>query len=586
LERGKARGRPKFDGSVEKSRIHNEGGFELTRVSLGKRTAVGIFAAAVMLVPSAAFAQGNNPTPQQRGLTLASPGVVFIATSVDLSVKADLLVEGGRRISQRYSFPYAFGSGFAVTPDGAVITASHVVEPNQADIYNRGANEVFADLLETVGFTAEADSFRQSIAQDPYIRYDVTALGLSTFAQQEYNACFQGRNCDFNITPNIEVFNAVTIAGQDVTTGSVAEVRASTGFDDTDVALIDFEATNQPTVPLAESIANLQSGTEVVALGFGGSTTALPEGLTEPQKLFGQVSNVRSEGTSQLVEVDIDAETGFSGGPVVNNEGQAVGLVSFGLPTSSGTEAQTYLRTVDDIRAVLASAGVQANRGPVDTNFQEALELYWGNHFSAAIPRFQSVLNLNQGHPMAQQFLSDAQSKKGTAQDIPVEEAGGGLPLIPIIIGVAVLLLLLLIWLFLASRRKKAPTAAAPPGYAAVPPAGFGAPAAQPPAAQPPAAQPPAAQPPAAQPPAAPTQARPPAAQPPAGVGAGQAAEERRPVGFQGQPPAGETTASQQPSSGEAPPPPGIGTAKFCSNCGMENASDATYCARCGHTIS
>jgi serine protease Do len=561
----------------------------LNRVSLTRRLAVGVLATAALLVPNAAFGQGNNPTPQQRGIVLASPAVVFIQTNVDLTVKGDF-VEGGRRTTYRETFPYGTGSGFAVSPDGAVVTAAHVVQPSETDIHNYGANQAFAASFDG-SFPSVAEAIRASFQQDPFARWTFpqctsadTSACIFPAEQKEYNACFQARICDFEFEPVIEVFSAVTIASETVTTGDPAEVIDSTEFGTTDVALLETQMTNSPTVPLAESVGDIQSGARVAVLGFGASTQGLPTGLTEPQKSFGQVSTIRPEGTSELLEVNVQAEGGFSGGPVIDNSGRVIGLLSFDIITAEGESPQEFVRVVDDIRALI---GDRASSGPVDTNFRRAMELFWGNHFSASIPVFRSVLDLNPGHPLATENLAEARQKAGTPQDIPVPEPSAGFLGLPIWLwGViaAVIVAIIVLLLVMSSRRRKAPAAAAP-GYAA-PPAGFGAPAAQPPAA--PAAQPPAA--PAAQPPAAPTQARPPAApseaQPPAGVGAGQAAEERRPVGFQGQPPAGETTASQQPSSGEAPPPPGIGTAKFCSNCGMENASDATYCARCGHTIS
>jgi serine protease Do len=563
----------------------------LNRSSILRKVGVAVLAGAMMAMPTNASAQGGDPNPQQRAIVLASPGVVFITTAVDVTVKADFL-PGGRRTTYETAFPYASGSGFAINPDGTIITAGHVVEPLTSDIQNRAANEAFAQFVRDLGGDAAADSIEQEFAQNPFGRYffddnlfenTTLSVGLARSLNQRYNACYQARSCEFNTTVNVEVFTARGIAGQDVSTGESATIVASSSFEETDVAVLKTNVTNQPTVALAEGTTNLQSGDELVALGFGGSTASLPTGQTEPQKSFGQVSNIRSEGDSQIIEVNMDLEGGFSGGPAITNQAQAVGLVSFDIITAEGESPQEFLRTVEDIRALMSSSGVEATRGPVDTAFQEAMELFWGppgpqGHFSAAIPRFREVLDLYDGHPLAQQYLSEAQSRRGSAQDVPVEEEGG-LPLIPIIIGAAVLLVLIVGGLLLASRRKKAAPAPAAGGYAA-PPASFGTP---PPASTP--AGPPQATPQVA-PPQAPQPAAPPQA-PPAGVGSPRAEGQQRPVGFQPQPPpAGETTVSQQPpSAGEAPPPPGIGTSKFCSNCGLENASDATYCARCGHTL-
>ena len=547
-----------------------------------------------MLVPSGAAAQGNNPTPQQRGIILASPAVVFIETSVRLSVKGDF-VEGGRRTSYKETFPYSTGSGFTVSPDGAVVTAAHVVQPSETEIMNYGANQAFALSFE-LSFPTVADAIRATFSEDPFARWNFPRCtpGLDSSScifpaeQLEYNACFQGRICEFKFEPKVEVFTATSIASETVSTGDPAEVVDATDFGSTDIALLETQTENQPTIPLADSVGDIQSGARVAVLGFGASTQDFPTGLTEPQKVFGQVSTIRPEGTSQILEVNVQAEGGFSGGPVLDNSGRVIGLLSFDIVTAEGESPQEFVRVVDDIHALI---GDRASRGPVDENFQRGMQYFWGSHFTAAVRQFRNVLDLNPGHPLAQEFLADARPKVGTEADIPLPKPGVflGLPIwLWVVIGVVVVALILLLVMMMSRRRRKAAPAAGVPGYAA-PPAGFGAP---PPAAQPsgpPVAQPPQAAPtrppqaPAPQPQAAPTRVP-----PPAGVGAGQGADERRPVGFQAGPPAaGETTVSQQPEAPEeAPPPPGIGTSKFCSNCGMENASDATYCARCGHTLS
>lgn len=540
----------------------------MSRVSLVRKAGVGLAAASLLVWPGLAAAQdGGGPSPQQKATTLASPAVVFINTEVTGRVRIEFFDQFSGRLrafNQKYTFPWGSGSGFGVSPDGTIVTAGHVVQPSTEDVETRLANELFESVFPDYDLTT-----------DPYTEYKITD---NLFIRNLLNQCYSGRACDFNIRTNVTVLTAVNVAGTDVAQGQTAEVLEATSFQETDVAVIKINTTNLPTIALSESSAELSSGDEIVALGFPGSAQQLPSGITEPQKAFGRVSNVRSEGTSQVVEVDADFEGGFSGGPAINNAGQVVGLVSFSLLTSEGEAAQEYLRPAEDIRAGLGAAGASAQRGPVDTAFQEAMELYWDDHFTAAVPRLREVTSLQPGHPLATQYLSEAQAKAGTAQDVPFEE-GGGLPIIPIAIGAGVVVVIVILILVLRSRRGPAPAAAG--GYGTAPPSGYGLAPGSAPTAAPQTAPPPQAPgaPPRQAPTAAPGQA-PTAAPGPAPAGQGPATPTQGP-------PAGGTPAPGQQRPGEGvPPPPGIGAAKFCSNCGMENASDATFCARCGHTLS
>jgi serine protease Do len=529
----------------------------MSRVSLVRRLGVALAAAALMAWPGLAAAQGGGPSPQQRATTLASPAVVFINTEVSGRIRIEFFDQFSGRLrafNQTYTFPWGSGSGFGVSPDGTIVTAGHVVQPSMEDVETRLANQLFESVFPDYDLTT-----------DPYTKYKITD---NLFIRNLLNQCYSGRACDFNVRSIVTVLTAVNVAGTDVAQGQEAEVLEATGFQETDVAVIKINTTNLPTIPLSQSSAEVSSGDEIVALGFPGSAQQLPSGITEPQKAFGRVSNVRSEGTSQVVEVDADFEGGFSGGPAINNAGQVIGIVSFSLLTSEGQAAQEYLRPAEDVRAGLSAAGVSAERGPVDTAFQGAMELYWDNHFTAAVPKFREVTSLQPGHPLATQYLSEAQAKAGTAQDVPLEE-GGGFPIIPVAIGAGVVVVIVILVLVLRSRGGPAPAPAAGYGTGAPPsgPAPGGAPAAGPQAPVAPRQAPTAA--PGQAPTAAPGQAAPGQAPTPPG------------------PPAGGTPAPDQRGQGqEVPPPPGIGAAKFCSNCGMENASDATFCARCGHTLS
>jgi serine protease Do len=408
----------------------------------------------VALAALAGPAGAQDTTSDERTVVLVDPGVLFVDTTVKVFVRLSYSdynqYSGQSTISGTYRFNYGSGSGFVVNPNGLIITAAHVVDPERQLVRNYAANQLFAPFL-----AKDASLFGRHRLADP---------GLSTLLEQ----CYAGVSCHFGIKRTVRVYTPVQIAGVSSPKPLPARVLKSTGADNTDVAVLQVDGSNMPTVPLATTADDLKSGQAIAAAGFPGSASDLPSGFTEPVKLFGRVSNVRSDGTTKVVEASIaNMSHGMSGGPGVNSAGKVVGLISSTrLDPSDGRPTQIYLRTVDDIRAALrAAGGVQAARGEVDTLFGQAMDNYWNHHYSAALPLYQKVLNLYDGHPQAKKYLAEAQAKAGTADDLPVAtggSVGGRSRLLTLGVPALALAVVALVALVLVRRRHAAAKARPP----------------------------------------------------------------------------------------------------------------------------
>lgn len=379
------------------------------RSRLARRVVVGGLAAMLALVGSTGPAMAQDTSSDERTVVKVDPGVVFVGTSVAVSVRLtyqdDTQLSGRSSLSKSYRFDYGSGSGFVVNPNGLIVTASHVVDPEPADIRNYAANRLLVRLDKD---------------DDPFDRYTLSDSIWNNLLQQ----CYDGVTCSFKTRRTVRVYTPVQIAGVSAPKPLAARVLKSTGFGQTDVAILQVDTSNLPTVPLATTANDLKSGQSIAALGFPGSAQDLPTGFTEPAKLFGRVSNIRQDGASKLVEASITGMArGMSGGPGVDSHGKVVGLISYSR-LDGDSRAQVYLRTVDDIRAALRGAGgAQATRGEVDNLFEQAMEYFWGRHYSAALPLYQKTLNLYDGHPAAKKYLSEAQAKAGGPEDLPLPAA-------------------------------------------------------------------------------------------------------------------------------------------------------------------
>jgi pSer/pThr/pTyr-binding forkhead associated (FHA) protein len=360
------------------------------------------------VLAATAAAKPPPPTPA-RAVALASPGVVFVQTGFTVHVRLKLSDESA---DGTYSTDYGFGSGFVVNPSGTIVTARHVVKPADADVRHYAANKLFGTLLD-LSFPADADFFSS---------YTITDDPLATHRLRQ---CYDGVICTFQVTPKVDVFTGVALGGVEAAKGLEARILklSEGGRNDTDIAVLQVDGKNMPTIALAPSIANVSPADEIVSLGF--PATAQDNNVTDPDQKFGRVSRVTTVGTTKQVEMDLALEQGMSGGPVVNLRGRVIGVNSYYAVRQTGESGTKYARSVDDVRELLGDTGKRPVRGPVDVAWVEAVDLYFGHHYSAAIPHLRQVLALSPNLPLATSYLQTATAKAGTKEDIPL--GGGGL---------------------------------------------------------------------------------------------------------------------------------------------------------------
>jgi membrane protein implicated in regulation of membrane protease activity len=432
---------------------------------LRRRTAALTAMLAVgLLAASMSPARAEDPTPTAKALTLSTPGVVYLEVAADVSIRLgrDFLDLPGRPVSgRRVRFstgPLQSGTATVVTPEWSV-TASHVVEfddDQQEIIKTYAANRLFfGQLKELFG---EVQPSGDELFEEQHLSDRNRELWL--------RACYDEQICKFDVKPDVTLVVPVQVGGEARSKDLPAKVRANTHFDGGDIAalqVIDADADPMPTVPLATSAGELQGGQGIIAMGFPGShTKILPKGTTQPSSSFGNVSNVTSDGSSQVIQVDMNVESGMSGGPGLDEDGKVIGIISYTGVDENGDRTQVYLQTADNIRSVLREVGVQPTRGELDTAFAEAMEYYWAGHYTAALPQFQKVLDLQEGHLLAKKYLRLAQAKAGGPDDLPLTTSstatdGGRSLTFWALVAAGVLIVIALVVLALVWRRRRRP---------------------------------------------------------------------------------------------------------------------------------
>lgn len=319
-------------------------------------------------------------TSQDRVL-MAQPAVCYIATYYYAYVYDAWYDEW----SELYYFGPTGGTGFCVNADtGHIVTAGHVIDVPIDDIKYTIIEAFINDY------------------------YDVT-----TFTDEDWNNAFNTFRIEGENGPNPDrevwvQFNTATAGLPDNPSENYtrAEVIDLSPWEQRDIAII------RTTPVTGRSLSSVMMGDSsmvevqdsITIIGYPWTADISQESVMTPTVASGVTSAKKMVGGTEVIQVDITAAPGNSGSPVLNEKGEVIGMLTMGT-----TENVNFLRPASDITAMLNKNGVTNSQGMVDEALKEGLVMYRLKYYSEAIDNFNAVLNLNQGHLLAQEYRSKAQ---------------------------------------------------------------------------------------------------------------------------------------------------------------------------------
>ncbi|TWE00969.1 trypsin-like peptidase [Neobacillus bataviensis] len=337
------------------------------------------------------------------------------------------------------------GSGAIISSDGYIVTNAHVVEATQKkdeDI----ANEAFEQLVSIV-----ADYFK--------VDYETAYNYMVAYTQYT----------------DIQRVLKVVLPGGDVLDGEVKSYGAPIN-EGKDVAVLKIEGKNLPTIPLGNS-DDIQNQDNIWVSGYpaaADSDLLSPDSSLVSSMTSGQISatSKKTEQGSPVIQINAAATHGNSGGPVINDKGKLIGLLTFRGDTVNGQEVQgfNFAVPVNTVREFVNQAGVRNTKSETDKLFQEGLELYWGGYYKHALEKFEAVQRIYPNHSEIKQYIANAEKKVDSSKMLWSDYA----TTFYIFDGVAgLLVLVLLVFTFVGGKSKSSATVVAPPaaGPAPTPPA-------------------------------------------------------------------------------------------------------------------
>jgi len=396
--------------------------------------ATGAFFVVATLLPTQRAFVVRAVTDGERLAMYSKPAVVRI---VDGAAGQILFRPPGYQ-GQTYNVStISLGSGFFISSNGYIATNAHVVSTTR-DGEEKAKQALFWQLIQQIA---------RQLGKDP------RSLNANFIDQHSTLQSFQR-------------FHHVIIPDGSAFPFEIKQYGAPTGEGSDqgkDVAIIKIEVKNAPVLKLADS-DKVQLQDHVTVIGYPGAADTFNSGLLSSKSAFeasitdGKIS-ARKQASSgaPILQTSTPATHGNSGGPVLNDANEVIGLLTFRGDTVNGQEVSGFAFVVpsNTVMEYVKSAGANNTEGPTDKTFREGLDYYWDQYYSSAIPKFEEVKRLFPQHSEVDRLVQTSQQAKAEGK----ERSSFPLWLIGIILAVLFLILLLIVIIvaaiIIAKRRSK-----------------------------------------------------------------------------------------------------------------------------------
>lgn len=348
----------------------------------------------------------------------------------------------------------ALGSGFFINSNGYIATNAHVVSTTH-DGEEKAKQALFIQMVQQIA---------KQLNRDP------RTLNTSFIDQ-------------YSTLQSFKLFHHVIIPDGSAFPFEIKQYGAPTGESNDqgkDVAIVKIEVKNAPILKLGDS-DKVKLQDHVTVIGYPGAADTFNSGLLDSKSAFeatindGKIS-ARKQASSgaPILQTSTPATHGNSGGPVLNDSTEVVGLLTFRGDTVNGQEVSGFSFVVpsNTVLEYVRSAGATNDLGPTDRLYQEGLEAYWAQHYSDAIPKFEEVQRLFPQHSEIARLLQSSQQAKAEGKD----KSSFPFWLIAIVAAVlllivAIIFIILIIVLISRRRGKKKAQAGPTPGPVSAKPA-------------------------------------------------------------------------------------------------------------------
>lgn len=335
----------------------------------------------------------------------------------------------------------ASGSGFFVSSDGHIATNGHVVNYGPEESLIHLLSESPASLINFLRYIGLSDQQIKVASQRPELMsaiiaklYDAPSNIISFKDKRSvvlvslgshplrFDTEEQARGAlNFQDTDHIKRADnlASNYSAKDL---FVVAAGGEQGFSSSDVALIKVKAQNTPFLKLLDGpVAQNQ---KISILGFPGDAD---NHLTDNNSLNVTVTNgsinairLAAGGRYRLYQSDADASKGSSGGPVIDESGNVLGILTYRFKDeSAAASAKSYIRDISDVKKLADDNKlILPTTGNIQNQWTQALDLFSKSRYSKAIPILKQIKNSYPAHRLADTYIQASEQALNSGKDI------------------------------------------------------------------------------------------------------------------------------------------------------------------------
>lgn len=384
---------------------------------------------------------------------------IFNKTCVRMTVNSSTVFPRTSGRSEEFCSA-GYGSGFFVNNEGYLITNAHVAAPNISDIiissFFQGSSvnatafekDFLGDILDAVLYTyPELISYPDELANALEITLasvitEGEAKGYIVLGEPIITNYVQG-NTIFSIDPNsvslidpnshyqAELIDYNEIESNYALLLESAAMQTNVGISVPDLALlkINKDIDNRVVLKIKQE-SEVTTGSSIYVVGYPGAVNN-NQIVSDSASIIstvskGTVSAIKPSYAEQfnLIQIDASSSHGNSGGPIVDEDGYLVGVLTYGL----GSDSADYNFGVspNEVIKILDRNNISTSEGNVTTSLEKGLTYFQLNYFQWADKELATVSNTS---PKALRVLNPImqyiKEKSNTASDnTPIMDLG------------------------------------------------------------------------------------------------------------------------------------------------------------------